>query len=100
MRQFEEQDIQSEDYRDQKDLQAQYDLDNSFAPPDVLFLNQNLQKLFYVGSSTGTAKEISNTIYDLTASEVFGLEYAPSITLSQALTDLYDNKQDKLTHLS
>jgi len=40
-------------------IQTQYDNDNSFAKPGELFLNENLQEVYYVDHSDDTAKKLA-----------------------------------------
>jgi len=73
-------------------LQTQYNNDNTFAKPGELFLNENLQEVYYVDHSDGVAKKMSD-VWSKTTDDVYynagrvgiGID-TPSSTLEVAST--------------
>ena len=51
-------------------LQTQYNNDNTFAKPGELFLNENLQEVYYVDHSDGVAKKMSD-VWSKSTDDIF-----------------------------
>jgi len=81
-------------------IQTQYTNDNDFAQPGELFLNENLQEVYYVDHSDDTAKKLAG-VFSKTGSDAYfsagkvgiGLS-APTAPLEVATT-WNDNTTDK-----